>query len=400
MILLFSQDPRSLTQVGAVDKQVLAARVRAAAARAGLRYGDLAERVGLSPSALSRALSGQRDFRSLELALIAEELGVSVESLTSEKPTPVQSVSIAARVQPNASLAVERALGRIAIMTELADLLNALGLPSKEPRSYRIPAVPAPHRQGEQLAINVRDAIGLGVADLPSDIDSFSACIEKMMAIDISLEPLPSGLDGVSVSKEHFRLALVSTRISATRQRWTLAHEIGHIVAEDSDEVLVDENVWSTRTTPAETRANAFAAEFLVPSAALAAEVGGNTELTEDVIGYLLGRFRVSLDALAFRLHNTGIVGYRDRDRIRSMSSRAIALRTGRVAELQSRQDRRLPRRLVGNLVEAYVRGQVGVRPFAALLEVEPELLLEELSNPEFDQISGRPDGSDEVPVL
>lgn len=82
------------------------------------------------------------------------------------------------------------------------------------------------------------------------------------------------------------------------------------------------------------------------------------------------------------------------------MSSRAIALRTGRVAELQSRQDRRLPRRLVGNLVEAYVRGQVGVRPFAALLEVEPELLLAELSNPEIDQISGGPDGDDEVPVL
>jgi Zn-dependent peptidase ImmA (M78 family) len=309
-------------------------------------------------------------------------------------------VSIAARVQPDASLAVERALDRLVIMSELADLLSALGLPSKEPRRYRIPAVSAPHRQGEQLAINVRDAIGLGVADLPSDIDSFSACIEKMMAIDTSLEPLPSGLDGVSVSKENFRLALVSTRISATRQRWTLAHEIGHIVAEDSDEILVDENVWSTRATPAETRANAFAAEFLVPSAALVAEVGGNTELTEDVIGYLLGRFRVSLDALAFRLHNTGIVDYRDRDRIRSMSSRAILLRTGRVAELQSRQDRRLPRRFVGNLVEAYVRGQVGVRPFAALLEVEPESLLDELSNPDFDQISGRPDGSDEVPVL
>jgi hypothetical protein len=49
MILLFSQGARSPTQVGAVDKQVLAARVRAAAARAGLRHSDLAERVGLSP---------------------------------------------------------------------------------------------------------------------------------------------------------------------------------------------------------------------------------------------------------------------------------------------------------------------------------------------------------------
>lgn len=82
------------------------------------------------------------------------------------------------------------------------------------------------------------------------------------------------------------------------------------------------------------------------------------------------------------------------------MSSRAIALRAGRVAELQSRQDRRLPRRLVDNLVEAYVRGQVGVRPFAALLEVEPELLLDELSNPELHSVPGPLDDDDEVPVL
>ncbi len=385
---------------GSASQQVLAARARAAIDRAGLRHSDLARRVGLSPSALSRALSGQRDFRSLELALIAEELGVSVESLTSETPTPVQSVSIAARVQPNASPAVERALDRVATMTELADLLSSLGLPSKKPERYSIPTVSAAHKQGEQLAVNVRDALGLGIADLPPDIDSFSTYIEKMMGIDISLEPLPSGLDGVSASKENFRLALVSTRISATRQRWTLAHEIGHIVAEDSDSILVDENVWSSRTVPTETRANAFAAEFLVPSAALAAEVGGDTELAEEVIGYLLGRFRVSLDALAFRLHNTGLVDYHGRDRIRAMSSRAIVLRAGRVAELQSRQDRRLPRRLVDNLVEAYVRGRVGVRPFAALLEVEPELLLDELSNPELHPVPGPLDDDDEGPVL
>lgn len=396
----FPQKARILVQVGAVDKQVLAARVRAAIDRAGLKHGDLAESVGLSSSALSRALSGQRDFRSLELALIAEELDVSVESLTSETSTSVLPVSIAARVQPNASPAVERALERVATMTELADLLSSLGLPGKKLKRYSIPAVSAAHKQGEHLAINVRDTLGLGISDLPPDIDSFSTYIEKVMGIDISLEPLPSGLDGVSTSKDNFRLALVSTRISATRQRWTLAHEIGHIVAEDSQSTLVDENVWSSRAAPTETRANAFAAEFLVPSATLTAEVGRDTELTEEVIGYLLGRFRVSLDALAFRLHNTGLVDYHGRDRIRAMSSRAVQLRAGRVAELQSRQDRRLPRRLVDNLVEAYVRGQVGVWPFAALLEVEPESLLDELSNPELHPVPGTLGDDDEVPVL
>lgn len=70
------------------------------------------------------------------------------------------------------------------------------------------------------------------------------------------------------------------------------------------------------------------------------------------------------------------------------------------MAELQSRQDHRLPRRLVGSLVQAYIRGQVGVRPFAALLEVEPELLLGELSNPDLNRFSGRPESDDEVPVL
>ena len=35
------------------------------------------------------------------------------------------------------------------------------------------------------------------------------------------------------------RLALVSSRVSATRQRFTLAHELGHLIAGDAHDLTV-----------------------------------------------------------------------------------------------------------------------------------------------------------------
>ncbi|MGH3941530.1 MAG: helix-turn-helix domain-containing protein [Pseudonocardiaceae bacterium] len=380
----------------AVDSQVLAARVRAAIERAGVRHQDVAEAAGISPSGLSRALNEQREFKSLEIALIAEHLGITVDSLISENPSGAQSASTAARIQPGAGPAIEKALSRLNLMLELDRLLVSLGSSNPEAENFPLPAVAVPHIQGARFARNVRGSLGL-VGDLPQELDALVQLVEKLLNIDVSLEPLPSGLDGLSAVQGNFRVALISTHISAARQRWTLAHEILHILAGDSIELTVDENTFGVKT-PVETRANSFAGEFLVPTDALLVDAKGE-ELTEEFIGSLLGRFRVSLDALAFRLHNANIVNHEGRDRVRRMSSKAIALRTGRVSDLQARLDRRLPTRLLNRLYDAYLKGQISIRPIASLLDVEPDLLLTELSSPEISGNLMEGEGY-EVPVL
>ena len=361
----------------AVTQEALAARIRALIDGAGLRHADLAGSIGLDPSALSKALSGRRQFKTLEIALIAERLGCSVQALLADDPVP-GDVQVAARVQPERSSAIDEATDRLDQLLELDGLLTELGWPASATGPLPTPPSAAPHEQGEALAVAVRESLALGDDDLPVELDALAEFVAARLGVDVAFEPLPSGLDGLSVARGTFRLALVSSHVSATRQRYTLAHEVGHLVAGDSQQLRIDEDIFG-RKSAAETRANAFAAAFLMPAGALRAQLAG-VPLTEEVVAQALGRYRVSLDALAFRLHNTGIVNSAGRDEVRAMSSKAIALRSGRAADLQARNAHRTPALLLDRALDAYTAGKISVRPLATLLRADPDQLLDELT--------------------
>lgn len=345
---------------------------------AGLTQQSLATAIGLDPTALSKALAGNRNFKTLEVALIAEHLGVSVQSLLSDEAPPASFV--AARAQPDANPAVSSALDKANLYLELERLLVDVGFGWTAALGGHAGLSGAPHQQGEELSRRVRADMGVGDDDLPYELSGLSELLERGLGVDVGFESLPAGLDGLSAASGGFRLALVSSGISATRQRFSLAHEIGHLAAGDSQDLHVDENIYG-RSTPEEKRANAFAAAFLMPADAIRRAVPYGS-VSEEVVADLLGRFGVSLEALAFRLHNVGVVDAVGRNRIRSMSSNRIALRSGRATDLRARGDHRVPGNLLQRAIEAYVQGQISVRPLANLLMVEPEQLLQDLSPP------------------
>jgi Zn-dependent peptidase ImmA (M78 family)/lambda repressor-like predicted transcriptional regulator len=373
--LRFSQEDHSVYRMP-VSPETLIARIRGAMTDAGLSQQSLAQAIGLDPTALSKALSGNRNFKSLEVALIAEQLGVSVQSLLSEAAMP--TVLVAARAQPSANLAVDQALAKTHSHVELDALLSDLGLGWTASLDAGDRLTGSDFRQGEELGTRVRAAMSLPGDDLPYDLPSLASLLERRLGVDVGFEPLPEGFDGLSVSRDGFRLALVSSGISATRQRFTLAHEIGHLAAGDSQDLHVDESVFG-RKAPDETRANAFAASFLMPAQAIRDAVPHGF-VSEEIVAALLGRFGVSLDALAFRLHNIGVVDAVGRDRVRSMSSNRIVLRNGRASDLQARGDRRVPGNLLQRTIEAYTQAKISIRPLATLLSVPAEKLLAELS--------------------
>ncbi|BBH64808.1 hypothetical protein ACTI_14930 [Actinoplanes sp. OR16] len=363
----------------AVTREILAERVRAAITAAGRTQLSLALEIGLDHTALSKALNGTRNFKSLEVALIAEHLGISMEDLLSESDASTPAPAMAARAQPDVSPALREALERSDRLLELHRLLTDLGFGWAETTLDLPEFVGPPHRQGADLADRLRREAGLGDEDLPYQLSDLSELLEKRLGLDVGFEPLPTGLDGLSLSSGGLGLALVSSGIAATRQRFTLAHELGHLAAGDSQRLTVDEDVFGRRS-PDEIRANAFAAAFLMPEGAIREAVPHG--VTEEIIVDLLSRFGVSLDALAFRLHNVGVVDAAGRDRIRSLSSSRIALRAGRARDLQARNDRRVPGNLLSRGIEAYVQGSISVRPLADLLKVDPRDLLDELTPP------------------
>lgn len=66
----------------------MAAEIRAAMGRAGIRQADLAAAIGMSRTSLSERLNLQRAFDTDHLNAIAEQLGVDVFSLMAPPTTP------------------------------------------------------------------------------------------------------------------------------------------------------------------------------------------------------------------------------------------------------------------------------------------------------------------------
>jgi Zn-dependent peptidase ImmA (M78 family)/transcriptional regulator with XRE-family HTH domain len=364
----------------ALTMDMLANRIREAMQASGTSQRALAAAIGLDPPTLSKALSGKRGFKPLELALISEELGIPVQQLLADHTEDAEHESVLARVQPNSSPVAEKALARVRQMLELNELLSDLGFKPLPPHKARRQRRGQPYQQGELLAHQLRSQTGLGDADLPTDVGQLAADIEDKFNIDVAIEPLEPGLDGLAITRQGYSLIMASSSIAAHRQRYTIAHELGHLMAGDHGDVI-DENINYSKT-PEESRANTFAAAFLMPANALHTAFGDQSAPTEQLIADLLARYRVSLDALAFRLHNLGIINAIERDAVRRMSSARIALRQGRANDLQARHDRRWPEGLLRRAVEAYVKGQISIRPIAQLINVDPDALLGELAPP------------------
>lgn len=386
----------------ALTLDTLAERILTAVEKSGMNRRELAESIGVDPTALSKALSGKRNFKPLEIALIADQLGVPVQYFLAGDDEIPEPASVAARAQPNASPAVEQALSRAATILELDNLLAELGAPAQPAhRVHRFPSF-KPYEQGEWLADRLRSQLGIGSADLPAEVSSLAAFIESKFSIDVAIERLPDGLDGLAIARRPFGLILISSSIPATRQRYTMVHEVGHLVAGDGHQII-DENVLIGKS-PAEARANSFAASFLMPTAALRTAFAGQPDVSEQLIADLLGRYRVSLDALAFRLNNAGLIDAPVREEVRRMSSARISLRQGRALDLQARGDRRWPGGLLDRAVGAYVEGRISIRPLANLVGIDADALLQELAPPQFGPMeladSDKDIDDDLVPML
>ena len=112
-----------------------------------------------------------------------------------------------------------------------------------------------------------------------------------------------------------------------------------------------------------------------MPAELLRAEWGSAVTPNEDLIGHLLETFHVSLDALAFRLHNVGLINAAGRDRVRAMRPLMSLVRN----QAPQGEGMWLPTVLTGDTISAYAEGRIGARWLAALLSLDPDEMLERL---------------------
>lgn len=121
-------------------------------------------------------------------------------------------------------------------------------------------------------------------------------------------------VSGVLIRREGTVVIGVASSQSEARQRFTIAHELAHLLLHDGEEVHVDKmfrvNLRSQLSSKAEDveeiEANAFAASLLMPIGFLKADLQGVTLDIDDEtqVAKLAERYGVSTQAMTYRLMN------------------------------------------------------------------------------------------------
>lgn len=111
----------------------------------------------------------------------------------------------------------------------------------------------------------------------------------------------------------------VNSSTSRRRQRFTLAHELGHMLLHESDALTVDravqfrDGVSALGIDTREIEANAFAAALLMPQDAVIQDARMLVDAQgpmprERLVGQLANSFDVSTEAMGYRLINLGVL--------------------------------------------------------------------------------------------
>jgi len=178
-------------------------------------------------------------------------------------------------------------------------------------------ATPAPSRK-PRFAMARKKATELleraAVASTPVPVDRVAAAV----GASIRFEAFDGQMSGMVLrSTDGTAVIGINSNHSAVRRRFSIAHEIGHLVLHEEDALHVD--AWtpfayrtdtsSLGTDPREIEANQFAAELLMPEQLVRADVQGFADLSvEDVVERMAERYEVSAQAMTLRLHRLGLI--------------------------------------------------------------------------------------------
>lgn len=144
--------------------------------------------------------------------------------------------------------------------------------------------------------------------------------IARLCGAHLRYAPYEGDLSGILYREDGKIIIGINSLHSKTRQRFTIAHEIGHLKLHKESELFVDrsfihrDQLSSQATDRREIEANNFAAELLMPAEMLQSdwlERGANPVYdyeNDEYIHRLAKHYKVSLQAMIFRLINLKLI--------------------------------------------------------------------------------------------
>lgn len=275
-------------------------RVKLARKRSGLSLRALSSAMGgvVSAQAIGKYERGEMMPSSTVAIALAQALEVSLSYLMSPSMVSLESVEFR-------KLASTRARERAAVEGEVLDHVDRY-LQVEQILGLDIPVRDGP--DGTPYGIDAMEDVEGAAAAVRTDWNLGSGPIPDMTelleerGIKVFKLPLPGSVDGLScrvrrAGGDDVPVVVCSTGKSLERQRFTIAHELGHLVLDIPS------------TVPEEKACHRFAGAFLVPGDELFREVGrrrmnfGFDELIE--IKHIFG---ISAAALVMRMRDLGII--------------------------------------------------------------------------------------------
>tara|TARA_R100001530_G_scaffold13727_4_gene12574 strand:- start:1255 stop:2346 length:1092 start_codon:yes stop_codon:yes gene_type:complete len=276
-------------------------RLKLARKKTGYSLRNLSDALGgeVTAQAIGKYERGEMMPSSGVLLHMARVLGVSLEYLLSEQVEELEAVEFR---KLSGTSAGERARVRAEVIDRLQRYIAIEEILELDSGAWNLPRFGnrflGQEDDGEILAQELRGEWKLGIDPIPN----MTALLEDQ-GIKALVIPLPGRVSGLTclVRRPRHRnkvaVIVVNEQITLERRRFTLAHELGHRLIDESSPVNHEK------------ASNVFAGAFLVPGDHLVREIGKHRK----ALGYhelvqLKRMYRVSAAALLVRLKQVGVI--------------------------------------------------------------------------------------------
>lgn len=283
------------------NNSIGAARLKEARIAKGYSQQDLAERIGSTSQSIGHYENGARSMSADVIALIAKELEVPASFFIAEKKCIVTSRGPLFFRAKKTIRSNKHRIKYEVITAWIVELYKWIQQSVESP-AMNLPEFPAKDFYSdadvEDMASALRAHWGLG--DGP--IRNLNALVEANGIMTVRIDTTDIGTDAFSGFFDGKPYVFLNRlKNSASRTRFDIAHELGHIVMHNH----LSESALINGLDAIETQADYFAGAFLMPASSFAREVA-DTSLAG--LGILKERWGASIQSMVMRSYQLGLI--------------------------------------------------------------------------------------------
>ena len=281
--------------------------------RAGINQTELAQRLGIDTSLVSRWEKGERQPSAQQLQDFARAVGVTLDFLLNSEIQPQFKLRAGSTSNDTEENQVKQTL--LDAEQELYYVQSAYKMADKPLKPYGLKFDLAAFSDLDMPDF-IQELRGLLKLNRFVTLDELKQALADSH-IHIFEWAMPRVVSGLSY-RGVFTAIFINSNHSRQRRLFTLAHELGHVLfhlGRDQQETFV--SLFSSNRDPAEKQANAFAAELLMPDQLVNDLIPGTKHRLQESAGLesFARLFNVSRDAMFYRLASKGFYHWTDKKR-------------------------------------------------------------------------------------